>query len=469
MNRPRLVRTSALLGMLLVGVGGPQLLQGQELGTRCDLISYRVISSQGGEFGGRVTWLGRPNLACPDGLRIRADSAVVYEFNGRNELIGNVEFDTAERTLRARRADYFENEGRLDAWGNVVLTDRERGTQVRGDTLLFLDSGPFRQTESLVVSGGRPRATLPASGTGPGASGEPYEIRAQKLRFEGERFLWGEGQVEIERGELSAQADSLVFDQEQGLLILQSDAWVERGSVTARGGVLNLTLDDDRLTMLQARDQARIETEEFLLTGEDLQIFLNEAEEVSQILARGGGDAQASIQAEEVRLDGDEIEIAEAVDGQRVIRASGNARGEALRPEEESGTEPDAEAAAPLEQDWIEGNEVLARFEEIVDEEMETPPPDSASASPQYRLLLLEATGSARTLYHSTPSRTETAATGQRAISYVLADRIVVFLTEGAVDRLETEGNVRGIQLDPQVPESNPEPQVPPEEGESPR
>jgi len=460
MKRLSALLAPTLLTGLLWGLVRPQAMVAQELGTRCDLISYRVISSQGGEFGNRVTWLGRPNLACPDGLRIRADSAVVYEFNGRNELIGNVEFDTADRTLRARRADYFENEGRLDAWGSVVLTDRKDGTQVRGDTLLFLDSGPFRQTESLVVTGGRPRATLPTSGTTPGSPSDPYEIRANRLRFEGERFLWGDGRVEIERGELTAEADSLVFDQEEGLLILRVDARVERGSVTARGGILNLTLRDDRLEMLQARENGRIETEEFLLEGEDLQIFLDAQEEISRISALGGGGVRASIQAEEVRLDGDEIEIAESDEGLRVIRASGNARGEALRPDSLATDES-------TERDWIEGNEVVARFEEIPEEEVPSSGTDSPSA--RYRLLLLEATGSARTLYHSAPSRPEETSSPQSAISYVLADRIVVFMNEGAVDRLETEGNVRGIQLDPQVQESNPEPQAAPEEGGSPR
>jgi hypothetical protein len=36
------------------------------------------------------------------------------------------------------------------------------------------------------------------------------------------------------------------------------------------------------------------------------------------------------------------------------------------------------------------------------------------------------------------------------AISYILADLIILHMESGAVQFLEAEGNVRGLQLDPQ-------------------
>jgi lipopolysaccharide export system protein LptA len=444
----------------------------QELGSRCDLVSYRIISSRETFQGARVTWLGAPSLACPDGLRIRADSAVVYEQTGRNELIGNVRFDTPERELRARRADYFERDGRLFAWGDVFLRDLDRGTEVRGDTLLYLEAGPQRPEDALTVYGGRPRAVLLPDPSEPGEPpGEPFRVVANRLRFEGERFFWGDGQVEVERGELQASADSLAYDQETGELILMRDARVVREAVTAAGGLLNLSLREERLESLRAQREARIETEDFTLTGEDVQITLDEEENVRTVTSRGvEGGALATLFSQEIRLQGELIRIDEAEEGFRTIRSTGRARGETAG-REDPPPDPDAppsDAAMP-DRDWIEGDDVVARFSEL--------PPDQlpeGEEGPQYRLETLEATGNARTLYRSPPGRNDAGAPEegpederpdddvpeeeipgaelpreQWAISYVLADRIVVHLVEGDVDRLETEGNVRGIQLEP--------------------
>ena len=481
------------LGMGMgVALGAPAPALGQELGSQCDLLSYRIISSRETAMGSRVTWLGRPYLACPNGLRIRADSAVVYEQTGRNELIGNVRFDTPERELRARNADYFERDGRLFAWGEVFLRELERGTEVRGDTLLYLEAGPQRPEDNLTVYGGRPRAVLlPDPVTAGEPEGEPYLVVANRLRFEGDRFFWGDGQVEVERGDLRASADSLAFDQEVGELILMRGARVDRGEVMASGGLLNLAMREERLESLRARQDGRIETDEFTLTGDDVQVTLDEEENVRTVTSTGvEGGVRATLFSEEIRLEGNSIQISEAEEGVRVIRSTGRARGETVRTD---GAPLDPESGIP-DRDWIEGDEVVAHFVEIPPLER----PEGERDEPQYRLSTLEATGNARTLYRSPPDRNgqppgvpgapmpedraaeepevpdpdpvlaepgedvpevlddgepEEEAEAPReawAISYVLADRIVVHMLEGEVDRLETEGNVRGIQLEPE-------------------
>jgi hypothetical protein len=477
-----------------VGLSTPAPAVGQELGSQCDLLSYRIISSRETAMGSRVTWLGRPSLACPNGLRIRADSAVVYEQTGRNELIGNVRFDTPERELRARNADYFERDGRLFAWGDVFLRELERGTEVRGDTLLYLEAGPQRPEDNLTVYGGRPRAVLlPEPATAGEPAGEPYLVVANRLRFEGERFFWGDGQVEVERGDLRASADSLAFDQEGGELILMREARVDRGEVMASGGLLNLAIREDRLESVRARRDGRIETDDFTLTGEDVQVTLDEEENVRTVTSTGvEGGALATLVSEGIRLEGNSIQISEAEEGVRVIRSTGRARGETVQTEEA----PVGLDTGVPDRDWIEGDEVVARFVEVPPLERQ----ERAEDEPQYRLSTLEATGNARTLYRSPPERNgappgdpgaptpedpdpedpaaeepeatepvlaepgeepaegpddgepEEGAEAPReawAISYVLADRIVVHMLEGEVDRLETEGNVRGIQLEP--------------------
>ncbi|TVR53125.1 MAG: hypothetical protein EA421_12040 [Gemmatimonadales bacterium] len=488
MTRNLLLLLALGMGMGM-GLAAPAPALGQELGSQCDLLSYRIISSRETALGSRVTWLGRPYLACPNGLRIRADSAVVYEQTGRNELIGNVRFDTPERELRARNADYFERDGRLFAWGDVFLRELERGTEVRGDTLLYLEAGPQRPEDNLTVYGGRPQAVLrPDPATAEEPEGEPYLVVANRLRFEGERFFWGDGQVELERGELRASSDSLAFDQEGGELILMRGARVDRGEVMASGELLNLAIREERLESVRARQDGRIETAEFTLTGDDVQVSLDEEENVRTVSSMGvEGGARATLFSEEVRLEGNSIQITEAEEGVRVIRSTGQARGETVRTDE---TPVDPESGI-LDRDWIEGDEVVARFVEVPPLERQ----EGVGDEPQYRLSTLEATGNARTLYRSPPERNDQPADAPGApmpeepvaeepdvtepvlaepieetpevpddgepeegaealreawaISYVLADRIVVHMLEGEVDRLETEGNVRGIQLEP--------------------
>jgi hypothetical protein len=495
------------------GLGAPAPALGQELGSQCDLLSYRIISSRETAMGSRVTWLGRPSLACPNGLRIRADSAVVYEQTGRNELIGNVRFDTPERELRARNADYFERDGRLFAWGDVFLRELERGTEVRGDTLLYLEAGPQRPEDNLTVYGGRPRAILlPEPTTAGEPEGEPYLVVANRLRFEGERFFWGDGQVEVERGDLRASADSLAFDQEVGELILMRGARVDRGEVMASGELLNLAIREERLESVRARQDGRIETDEFTLTGDDVQVTLDEEENVRTVTSTGvEGGVLATLFSEEIRLEGNSIQISEAEEGGRVIRSTGRARGETAQTD---ATPVDPESGVP-DRDWIEGDEVVARFVEVPPLERQ----EGAGDEPQYRLSILEATGNARTLYRSPPDRNgqppgdagapipevpapeepdaeeptvtepvlaepeeetpgdpddgepEEGAEAPReawAISYVLADRIVVHMLEGEVDRLETEGNVRGIQLEPDRRPSAPRTPTPRDDGGTP-
>jgi lipopolysaccharide export system protein LptA len=484
----------------------------QQISGNCTLSdNFRTIQSQEITPGVRVVWIGLPDLRCPNGLRIRADSAVIYEQTGRNELIGNVRFTTPERDLRSDIADWYEREGQLLARGRVVFGDLTEGTEVRGESLDFLEGRPGRE-EQVTVSGGRPTATLPAEAREDGTAGIPFQVTANRLRFQGERFFWGDGEVEVEREDLRAQADSLVYDRDAEFLVLNRNAEVVRGEVMARGENLNLTFSDDRLRTLVARNRGRIETGDYSIAGMLVEVSLDEEEELESILAEGGedpetGDAMvATLEGDNLFVRGGRIQVSDAEEGMRILTASGSARAEALgdgfgTTGPEAGT-PDPTDAAPVaddpveadpagvatleggdlaglaDRDWIEGEEITALFEATTASEEEPEAEDG------WRLVRLESTTNAAALYR-TESEEETAATdtqdapgatppdpdappadmvdapgdaapadavptGRRfSISYVLADRIVIYLEDGEVSRLEAEGNVRGLQLEP--------------------
>ncbi len=448
--RPLAVSWTRLLlaGGLLFLAANP--LQAQQTSGDCQLSdNFRTIESRDIGGGARITWIGLADLRCPNGLRIRADSAVVYEPSGRNELLGNVRFTNPERDLRADRADWYEQEGRLIARGRVVFGDLSQGTEVRGENLNYLEARGGRE-EQVTVSGGRPTATLPADDGPEGEPGVPFRVTADQLRFQGEQYFWADGEVEVEREDLTAQADSLAFDRTSDLLILNGDAEVVRGEVTARGGSLNLTFMDDRLRILLARNGGRIETEEFVLSGLEVRITLDADEEVETVLAEGGelpdtGDrVDAVLETETLFLRGDRVEVDEETEGLRQLTATGRARAESMggsfgsaapddepdagpvqenRPDldlapdrmvevedprgEELGADGGDEGGFP-DRDWIEGEVIRAFFEDVTlvtpdgaaheeaGEEMKT-------GEREWRLVRLESTTNARALYRSAP------------------------------------------------------------------
>jgi lipopolysaccharide export system protein LptA len=520
----------AVLGLLLVT--GFQELRAQDLGTDCELREYASIRSTQSAPGLRVTWLADPFLVCPDGTRIRSDSAVVYEQSRRAELIGGVRFETEARLLESRLADYFEREGRLFARGDVVFTDLERGSEVRGDTLTYLGVTERRSEEQVTVTGGRPEAILepPTDRVGPDGAPAPYRVIGNRLRFEGERFFWADGDVEVFREDLEAYSDSLAFDQGDGQLFLNGNARV-LAEAEMEGDQINLAIPDDVLERVTIRRRGRLLTEDLELVGEEIRVTL-EDEKLQRVVAvhRSGSDEDPPPRPRAVTADftlqADSIDVLSPDEILETVHAVGRARGETLtrgqaplpvEAEEDLGPteadeileqlealgaeppqEPDAQEATEdasdrpqiqVDRDWIEGNEILAVFEPVIEPSeiaagaqdepgqdpdadepepevdpesaLSDPPsdPDEDARRPQYRLVRLEAKGNARTLYRSPPEedgteggdRSERPGTGGPlwAVSYIVAEEIAIFLVEGEVERLEARDTVLGIQLEP--------------------
>ncbi len=465
---------------LLFGVPGtgPSHLGAQELGTDCDLRSYATINSQDMGVGRRVTFVGRPFLVCPDGTRIRSDSAVVYEETGRAELIGRVDFQTPERHLVAEYADYFEREDRLFARGSVVFRDRVRATVVEGDTLIYLGAGEVRVEEQVTVSGGRPRATIPPPVERDDAVA--YEVTGNRLRFAGDQFFWADGEVEVVREDLEASADSLAFNREGGQLFLNRNARVNTEETEMEALRIHLSIPDDIIESITLRGRGRIVTETQDLVGEEIRVTLRD-EKIQHVVAvdrepEEGEEAGPTPRAlaEDFELHADSLEIITPDEVLERIIAVGRARAESRAGfgEDDPGAgglwtpHPDSVPEVlrdRIDRDWIEGDEILALFE-LVEEPADTllgPTFDEelgeGEARPAVRLLRLEARGNARTLYRSAPAET-TETEGDPPdpedprpgpISYIVAAEIRIHLVEGALDHLEAIDQVIGIQLEP--------------------
>lgn len=126
----------------LVGVGG------YTQSRRQDSVHYRHHASGGIDY------------RCTDGTRIRSDSAVVWEQSGNAAFFRNVRFEDADTELVADSARYYDNQGELVAYRNVILTDRKGGAVIRGENLSYLTESRFRTEDRILVYGGSPRATI---------------------------------------------------------------------------------------------------------------------------------------------------------------------------------------------------------------------------------------------------------------------------------------------------------------------
>lgn len=480
-RRPEVACATGVLGALAALAGAPAPATAQELGTDCELPEFRVLESTTTARGFRIVRVQGPFLlVCPDGVRIRADSAVVYEETGRNELMGRVRFDSPERELRAREADYFEASRRLHARGNVVFRDLARGTEVTGDTLVHLEATELRPREEVDVRGRPARAVLPREDLPPDeADPDPYRVSGDRLRFEGEEDFRADGGVEVRREGMRAVADRLVFDRRSGDLTLTGGARVEGEEGDFEGDRIVMRLPGDVLEEVEIHERGAMRTPDLDLRGEEIRVWLVE-ERIQRLVAfhpDGAPESRPRPRAvsEDFVLEGDSLDALTPDERLETVHAVGRARAETrgrvpgsreadlARTEPLAGVPEDPVTPASrslLERDFIEGAEIVATFVEVESEPVEEAParPDDAEPRREYRLETLTAAGGARSLYRAPPEGEDgplgDAPLEEWTLSYVLADRIAIFLREGEVERMEAEGQVRILHLEPGAAET---------------
>lgn len=453
-------------------------------------------------------YVSRPRLSCEGGIRIRADSMVSFESTGYNQLIGSVFFEDETRRLIARNARYFDQVGRLEADGDVELTDKKSGNVVEGDNLLYLRTTPARPLEELTVWGGRAHALLYTgrSSSDPDAppvpDRTPYDVTADRVFLRGEEYFQASGTVEVVRDSLDASADTLKYDQATERLYLHVDAVVDQESYDLSGEEILIRVPGDTVRSVDARGRAR-------LIGEDLDLA---APHIRLQLVEGGLESLSAaplhpgqrldlvtglkvLPAEldpahllrpratstDFRVEADSIEVKAPAEVLDQVFAVGHAH--AVSTARDSLNTPDTPEI--IRDDWIRGDTVVAFFEE--------PPGKEAADSAGYRLRRLEARGTAASLYRLEPDSTRTApdslpapapteagesgevvagevpAEGadpgeegggdaevsvlrrglEPAVHYVTAGEIVIVFLDGQVDRMEVRALEQGIHLDP--------------------
>lgn len=483
--RPLSMRTAllgaALLPLLCAAPAAAQM-EGCEFGER-----GRNMGRRTGELGG-IWYIGGPHFVCDDGSEIFADSVVIYEERGRNDLIGNVRYYAGTRQLFASEARYFTREGRLQASGNVRVIDEERGSTIEnGDVVLLLPNGSREEEEMTVRTGSdgiRPRAVMLPPAPAPDTLSlttdtdsleappdtvppTPYEVVSDRMEILGSGSFVAVGLVEIVRDSLFAWADSADYDGQGGGLDLSGAARVESAAYRLAGETIRMGAPGSAESTVEARRSARLTGDGIELTAAMITMFLRDdalerlvATPIRPTAAVGPGAAEPDsldterpwALVETFQLTADSLEV--DVPAQRLERvfAAGTARSEST-----AGDSLNVELLPDMARtDWLEGDTIVVSFAtETTDSEETTVEsvrvdPEAEGERGNAQVESVVAILGARSLYRL-PSSDSTAVPGvdPPAVHYVTGRQITIRMSEGEISDMEVIGQTRGVHLEP--------------------
>jgi hypothetical protein len=286
-------------------------------------------------------------------------------------------------------------------------------------------------------------------GTEPGVM-DTTVIDADAMTIVGESQFTGRGNVVVTRATTRGYGNNAVFDQQQRLMMLSGDARLESEEYDLFGDEIRGRTDErQNLTDVEAERNARIESEELQVEAPFLRVYLEEGE-FQRLVAVGGAlrppqpgvsVAQAVAVSEDFRLVADSIDARAPLQVLEQVVAVGSALGERLAEDSVR-----AELPAVMARDWVRGDTIVATFGAA--------PPDTATNADAVvedveRRVLESIVAMGADPPASSVYRFLRAEDGAAAYNYMAANRIVVLLTGGEVQAVEAEGQIQGLYLDP--------------------
>lgn len=472
---------AAVLLLALAAAAAPRAAEAQ--GT-CTLRQQTGPFTSTGPEGQRVVEASGPLLVvCDAGEELRADSAVIFQAINEVHLYGRVDYKDPTRTLTSDYATYNSGTGRLWATGNVVFTDRTRGSTLRGPNLEYFRAAEGRP-EPEAIATGRPHLTVVPRSDG-GRRRDPMEVDADRITTVGERFVTAQGRVIIRGREMNGAADEAFYDADAERLELRRNARATGDRYELTGQYIESNLRDGALSHVLARENARLVNDRLRVTGPQLQLWFEDdllQRMVSGHAASGpSADGRSVALASGFRMEADSLEAISPGQRMREVHAVGNARGESWDTTRVSGPALDSDddgserlqQLALEERDLIFADTIIGYFKQdtavaaadlaadlpadtaVAAVDDDAPAPAARAAAPAAtatpggdddpELERMVATGDARSLY-----RTRSDREGQKAgINYVTGDQIDLAFLDGEVDVARVRGLKRGLYLDP--------------------
>ena len=395
-------------------------------------------------------------------MEIWADSAVAYSAQAMSQLIGGVRYRDRTRELRASQARYFTEVGRLQAQGNLRVTNNQDGSVIENGDLVYLRETDYRSEEEMTVTTGadgiRPRAQVrparPDSLAPEAEPGAPYSVVGARIVLRGSAYFNATGDVVIERDSLFAFGDSAEYEESSEMLVLVGSARVESGTYTLVGRTVTLGTAESEASEIHARREA-------FLTGDDLvvsapHITLHVLDGVVERLVavplvdvpESEGDSLDSTRpialAQDFELTADSLELTAPAEVVERIFAAGDARSVSRsRDSLNVASLPDIARF-----DWLEGDTVIVSLTQVL------AAPDTTTAAPsdetEYQIERIVARVDARSLYRLPPEDSAAVAgVDPPAVHYVMGDEITLIIEGGEVQAMEVTGQTRGVHLEP--------------------
>lgn len=471
-----------LLALIVV----PGFLSAQE---GCEFIAPGNDLTRSLTVGGmRITYITNPHFLCDGGVEIWADSAEAFPDRGYSHLIGGVRYVEGLRELRADDARYFTNEGRLQAEGNLTITDEEQGSSIENGSLVYLLETSYRDVAEMTVVTGddglRPVAILTPARSEParldpesdsiasaGADGQdsvrtgvledvdppaqspPYRVVGDRIYLLGTGYFTASGQVEIRQDSLVAFSDSAEYDPEGTGLLLDGDARVVSDEYDLAGRTITMSPPGATGRKIHARRTARLEGEDLLLTSAQILLFLDENRLDRLVATPIVGPAainadsldheRPEAKVQDFVLTADSLEVRAPNETLERVFASGTARSVS-----EAGDSLTVDILPEIARnDWLEGDTVIVNFREV------GPAPSTGDDErPERRLEVddIVAIGRARSLYRLAPSDSMAhPGVDPPAVHYVVGSEIRIQMENRQVREMEVSGQTQGVHLEP--------------------
>jgi hypothetical protein len=425
---------------LVLAAGGTLIAsaaRGQE-GTQCSFESNHPVVVVTRPTGQRDTFTGGGVIVrCPARrITLRADSLEFYGDERRIFLVGNVDYDEPRLKLTSDQLTYFVPDERVVATGRVNTT-LPSGSKLVGPQAEYRRAAPRIRAVSEMTATGRPSVTLVE---GPSARRDsvggrrdttrpPTVVIANTLFVLGDSLIYGSGQVDIRRPDLTAHSDSVFLDTGREFMrLLRSPRVDGRRDRPYRlaGQVIDLYSRNRQLERVVAKGNGSAVSEDMTLTADTIELRVA-SDLLQRAVAWGSTGARAVSPTQTIAADS----ITAVMPGQRVrtVTASRRAYAEA---------QPDTARIRTTEKDWLRGDTIVARFDTAAKA------PSDTARQPEVRQLV--AKGDAKSLYHLAPA--DSAAQGV-AINYVTGDVITIAFDSQRVARVTVAGQRSGLYLEP--------------------
>jgi lipopolysaccharide export system protein LptA len=475
------------LALLAVSAAGRAAAQ-----NTCELVSQRGTWTAIGDPANRVISAQGPLLVrCTNGEELRADSAVIYAAQNEVQLYRQVDYQDPGRSLTSDYATYNSQTGRLYATGNVVFTDKQKGSTLRGPELEYFRAMAGRpETQSTATQ--RPHVTVVPKSSGSGTRRNPMEIDADRVTSVGEKYMTATGNVVINDNGTRSTAEEAYYDQVADHVELRRQGKVDNEKYHLQGDLITSDLQNGSVSRVVAQGNARLVSERLTVDGPLLRMFFERdlLQRMTSGQVPGSTTPGRSIALSKgFRMEADSIEAILPDQRLRQVNAVGKARGEswdtiAVRrvvvdsaavagqtasapatPPPTPTTRPMTEPPTELDQkDVLTADTIVAFFRTDsarADSARGRAPGDSVrlagrpvrpdtargdTARTEIERLL--AIGDAHSLYRM---RDDSAKAGQKkpGLNYLIGDRIDLTFKDGEVDVAHVRGLKQGVYLDP--------------------